>query len=212
MTSLAGIPAFVSLPGDVLAGVATQARPVRYRAGSVVRPAGSAPESVLLLLGGTVVAAYTGQAGSQMWPARWGGPAIVDKPSALGGPATAGSLIATTPVAGLLLPHERFLGLLEEHEPVRRHVLGRLAAEALSLRERLADAATLPAVARVARWLLAAGAWHGSQEELARALGLSRVTVNRALGRLAGAAAVRLTPGGVRVADPARLAAYAGCS
>jgi hypothetical protein len=81
--------------------------------------------------------------------------------------------------AGLLLSHDRFLGLLEDHEPVRRHVPRRLAADTLALRERLADA-TLPAVARVARWPLATGDWHGSQEDLARTLGLGRL---RGLGR-----------------------------
>ncbi|PZF96022.1 hypothetical protein C1I99_17575 [Micromonospora deserti] len=177
----------------------------------MVRPAGAAPEAVLLLLTGTIVAAYAGPSGGQLWPARWDGPGIVDKPAILGGPAPSGALLALTPCAGLLLSQHRFLRLLDEHEPVRRHVTGRLAVDALALRERLAEAATLPAVARVARWMLAAGAWHGSQEDLARALGLSRVTVNRALGALARAAAVRLTSSGVRVADRSRLAAHAYC-
>ncbi|MEJ3746304.1 Crp/Fnr family transcriptional regulator [Actinomycetes bacterium KLBMP 9797] len=208
MTSVAAIPAFASLDGAALAELARHARPVRYCAGAVVRPAGTAPDSVLLLLSGTVVAAYAGPSGGELWPARWDGPAIVDKPAALGGPARSGGLLATAPCAGRLLSPHHFLRLLDAHEPVRRHVLNRLATDALALRERLAEATTLPAVARVARWLLATGAWHGSQDELARALGLSRVTVNRALGRLARAGAVRLTPGGVRVVDPARLTSF----
>jgi CRP/FNR family transcriptional regulator, cyclic AMP receptor protein len=118
----------------------------------------------------------------------------------------AGALVATTRSAGLLLSRDRFLGLLDQHEPVRRHVLSRLAADSLALRERVADATTLPAVARVARWLLATGDWHGSQEDLARTLGVGRVTVNRALGRLARVAALRVTQGGVRVVDANRLA------
>jgi CRP/FNR family transcriptional regulator, cyclic AMP receptor protein len=81
-------------------------------------------------------------------------------------------------------------------------------------RRRLAGAATLPAVARVAAWLHAqepAGriVWRGSQEELAWALGLSRVTVNRALGRLAGAGVVAVTRHGVVVQDRERLAEFA---
>jgi len=181
MTSVAAIPAFACLSADAVAEVNRYARPVRYRAGAVVRPAGSAPEAVLLLLTGTIVAGYAGPSGGETWPARWDGPAIVDKPATLGGPTPSGALLATTPAAGMLLSHDRFLRLLDEHEPVRHHVLGQLAADA----------------------------WHGSQEDLARALGLSRVTVNRALGRLARAAAVRLTTGGVRVTDPARLATHA---
>jgi CRP-like cAMP-binding protein len=122
---------------------------------------------------------------------------------------TSGALLVVTAASGRLLSHRRFLRLIDEHEPVRRHVLGRLATDALTLRHRLADAATLPAVARVARSLMVAGVWRGSQDDLARSLGLSRVTVNRALGRLARAKAVQLTSGGVRVADAAELAAYA---
>jgi CRP/FNR family transcriptional regulator, cyclic AMP receptor protein len=192
-----------------VAEVVRHTRPVTYRAGAVVRAAGAAPDGVLLLLTGTVVAADAAPSGGQLWPARWDGPAIVDKPASLGGPPASGALVATTRCGGRLLSHTRFLRLLDEHPPVRRHVLDRLAADALALRERLAEAASLPALARVARWLLAAGGWHGSQEDLARTLGLNRVTVNRALGQLARAAAVRLTPGGVRVVDPNRLAAHA---
>ncbi|WP_229075109.1 Crp/Fnr family transcriptional regulator [Actinoplanes sp. DH11] len=52
-------------------------------------------------------------------------------------------------------------------------------------------------------------AWRGSQEQLARVLGLSRVTVNRALARLTRAGAVTVTPHGIVIADPAALAACA---
>lgn len=69
---------------------------------------------------------------------------------------------------------------------------------------------TLPAVAQVAAWLGAQDpadrvAWRGTQEQLGRALGLSRVTVNRALGRLAGLGAIERTPRGVVVIDRGRL-------
>jgi CRP/FNR family transcriptional regulator, cyclic AMP receptor protein len=53
-------------------------------------------------------------------------------------------------------------------------------------------------------------AWRGSQEQLARLLGLSRVTVNRALARLAQAGAVRLTARGIVIADRIRLDAFVG--
>ena len=73
---------------------------------------------------------------------------------------------------------------------------------------------TLPAVAQVAAWLHAqepAGriVWRGSQEELARVLGLSRVTVNRALGRLTEAGVVAVTRHGVVAQNRERLAGFA---
>jgi CRP/FNR family cyclic AMP-dependent transcriptional regulator len=44
---------------------------------------------------------------------------------------------------------------------------------------------------------------------LARVLGLSRVTVNRALARLSQAGAVELTPYGILIADRTRLNTFA---
>ncbi|MCW6010238.1 helix-turn-helix domain-containing protein [Micromonospora sp. CPCC 205371] len=236
MTSLATIPAFAALGARTLVALERESHPIRYAAGALIRPATapdvassppvagsvSAPASsasaaarggavagpVILLLRGTVVAVYPAASGAQFWSGRWDGPAIVDKPAALAGPAPSGALLATTAVTGRALPAERFLRLLDDEPSVRRHVLGKLAADALALQQRMADAVTLPAAARVARALLAEGTWRGSQEELARALGLSRVTVNRILGRLAAASAVRLTQGGVKVVNPARLADY----
>ncbi|GLH97540.1 Crp/Fnr family transcriptional regulator [Phytohabitans aurantiacus] len=212
MTSLATIPAFAALDARTLVALERESHPIRYAAGAVIRPA-TAPGvvcsgPVILLTRGTIVAAYPAASGGQFWAGRWDGPAIVDKPAALGGPTPSGALLATTAVTGRVLPAARFLRLLDEQPSVRRHVLGKLAADALAQRQRMADAVTLPAVARVARSLLAEGTWRGSQEELARVLGLSRVTVNRVLGRLAAASAVRLTEGGVRVVNPTRLATY----
>jgi hypothetical protein len=88
-----------------------------------------------------------------------------------------------------------------------------LAADVTATQSRLAQAVTLPAVAQVAAWLQAQDpadrvAWRGSQEQLGRLLGLSRVTVNRALARLTGAGAVALTGKGVVVIDRERLGSW----
>jgi CRP/FNR family transcriptional regulator, cyclic AMP receptor protein len=97
---------------------------------------------------------------------------------------------------------------------VRDHVLTELARDAVAGRCRFADAVTLPAVVRIAAFLSDQNpdrqvAWPGTQERLARALDLSRVTVNRALTRVSAAGAIRLTRGGVVVADRTRLDARA---
>jgi CRP-like cAMP-binding protein len=210
MTSLATIPAFRSLPTDALDALRAASRPVSYPPGAAVRRDGA----VLLLLSGVVVGAHVDASGAEVWPARWEAPAIVDKPAALA-PAV-GALIAATACRGRRLPADAFLRLLDDQPAVRRHVLARLAADAADLRRRLAEATTVPALGRVAGWLLATGAkpgevaWRGSQEDLARLLGLSRVTVNRALQRLAGSAAVALTPRGVVLLDPASLVSARG--
>jgi CRP/FNR family cyclic AMP-dependent transcriptional regulator len=157
-----------------------------------------------------VAATHVSPSGREVWLGHWVGPAIVDKPAVLDGGTPSAGLVAVTAVSVRLLPRDRFLRLLDEEQSVRDHVLGQLARDLLASRRRLAQAATLPAVAQVATWLNAqdpAGrvAWRGSQEQLARMLGLSRVTVNRALSRLTGAGAVRLTDQGIVVADRERL-------
>lgn len=213
MSSLAAIPAFRALPPAVLAALADDSRPMRLSADAVIRHPGDSPQAVVLLLSGTVVASYTGPTGAEVWPERWEGPAIVDKAPVLEGGRPLTGLVAKTESYARLLPRARFLRLLEEEKSVRRHVLNRLARDVLAVRQRLAQAVTLPAVSQVAAWLSAHDcahtvAWRGSQEDLARVLGLSRVTVNRALARLARAGALRLTPYGIVVDDGQRLVQF----
>ena len=208
MTSLAAIPALRALPPASLAAVGRASRTVRYGAGSFIRAPGTPADGVLLLLAGTVAAEHATVDGTPVWPDRWTGPSIVDKPAALDGGAWPSGLVAVTACTGRLLPRNRFLRLLEEESSVRRHVLAHLARDVLVGRRQLAQAVTLPAAARVAAWLANQAdpvAWRGTQEQLGRVLGLSRVTVNRALSRLARAGAITLSPHGIVVIDRRRL-------
>ncbi|MER7455714.1 Crp/Fnr family transcriptional regulator [Micromonospora sp. NPDC126480] len=215
MTGLADIPALRGLAPAVLEQLDRACPTVRHRSGAVLRPVGAPARFAVLLVAGAVVARHTGPSGAELWSARWEAPAIVDKPTLLsGGPATA-DLVTPRGCTVRLLPRDTFLALLDQHEPVRQHVLGHLARDVLVNRERLAATTTRPAVARVAATLLdtanRAGdpTWRGSQEELARAAGLTRVTVNRALHRLSRAGVVRVSARCVTVVDAENLARYA---
>ncbi len=211
---LASIPALRRLAPAALAALDRDGREVRFAAGDVVRPAGRPVDAAVLLLSGIVVATCTGPDGRELWLERWVAPAIADKPAILGdGPPPTG-LAALDAMTAFLLPRSRFLRLLAAEPSVREHDMGRLGDVVVAGRRRLADAVTLPATVRVAAWLATrddAGpvAWRGTQEDLARLLGLSRVTVNRALASLAGAGAVRTTARGVEVTDRSRLVAVA---
>lgn len=210
MTSLGSVPALRVLSAPAREAVVRDSRPVRFGTGAVVRPYGEPARSVLVVLSGTVVAAHLSSSGAQMWPERWTGPVLADKPAVLGGGVPPSGLVALTAVTARLLPRQRFLRLLDEEPAFREHVLRRLARDALDSRRRLAQATTLPAAGRVAAWLGAQDpadrvAWRGSQEQLARMLGMSRVSVNRALTKLAGAGAVRMTDRGIVVGDRGRL-------
>jgi len=215
MGSLASIPALRGLPPAALQALTGQTRAARFAAGTVLRPAGEVAHSVVLLLSGTVVATYVKPAGVEVWPERWVGPALVDKPAVLDGDPPSTGLMAMTTISVRLLRRAGFFRLLEDERSVREHVLAQLARDAMAGRRRLAQAATLPAVAQLAIWLTAQNqnqrvAWRGSQEHLARVLGFSRVTVNRALAQLTQAGAVRLTAHGIVIADQTRLATFIG--
>ncbi|WP_213013286.1 Crp/Fnr family transcriptional regulator [Paractinoplanes toevensis] len=210
MTSVGFIPALRALPSAKLEAVDRDSHPARFRAGAVIRPAGERASAVVLLLSGTVVATHTQPCGGEVWPDRWTGPAIVDKAAVLDGETPSTGLAAITAVTARLLPRIRFMRLLDEEQSVREHVLGQLAKDVMASRQRLSQAVTLPAVAQLAAWLVAQNptdrvAWRGSQEQLARMLGRSRVTINRALARLTDTGAVRVTDQGIVVVDRSRL-------
>ena len=213
MGSLASIPALRALAPTALAALAGRTRAARFAAGAVLRPAGEPARHVVFLLSGMVAATYGRPDGAEMWPERWIGPTIVDKPAVLDGRPCSTGLMAISTVSVRLLPRAGFLRLLEREPSVREHVLAQLARDAMTGRRRLVQAVTSPAVARIAVWLNEQDrdqhvAWSGSQDQLARFLGLSRVTVNRALARLAQAGAIRLTTRGIVIADRARLHAF----
>ena len=214
MTSLAAVPALRSLAPDALDALVRRTREVHFSAGTVLRAPSKSPRFVIFLLAGTVVATYDTPSGVPVWPARWSGPAIVDKAAQLGGEVPVTGLMTLTAASARLLPSAGFLNLLEGEPSVRTHVLAQLARDAMTDRRRLVHAATLPALTHLAVWLNEQNpdhgvAWRGSQEQLACLLGRSRVTVNRALARLTRVGAVKLTAHGVVVADRARLSTFA---
>jgi CRP-like cAMP-binding protein len=114
------------------------------------------------------------------------------------------------------VPRERFLALLDDSAAVRAHVFRLLATQARAQQDRLTDTVTLPCEARLAAWLLAEAdsgrvSLPGGQRGLADVLGVTRVTVNRALSRLRRDGLIRQAAGGwIEVLAPELLALRAG--
>jgi CRP/FNR family cyclic AMP-dependent transcriptional regulator len=131
----------------------------------------------------------------------------------LSGAACPATWVATGPGRGLTLSATRFAELLREQPRVREHVLRYLAVQACQSRAALPAGAAGPAATRVARWLLAAsGPGHrkviglpAGQQGLAEELGLSRVTVNRALRQFAATGVIRVRPRQIILLAPAGL-------
>lgn len=123
--------------------------------------------------------------------------------------------MATAPGRALVLSAPVFWALLREQHQMREHVLRYLALQVGQTRIALAARATGPALTQLARWLLTASGpgarptvgLPAGQQGLAEELGLSRVTVNRALQQLARAGTISLRPRAITVLDPAGLAA-----
>ncbi|MBO8193461.1 Crp/Fnr family transcriptional regulator [Streptomyces oryzae] len=192
------MPLLASLPEGTLRQLWHGSVPHTAPAGQQLRAVGDPATHLLLLLRGQVSATTTTGAGRVIRFGEWAAPCALDKVAVIDGAGHTATLTALTPCTVRSLPRDRFLGLVEDVAAVRAHVLRVLAGFARRQQQQLAATATLPAHARLSAWLLeqaAAGPGAtarpgcrvplpGSQQDLADLLGVTRVTVNRALARL----------------------------
>ncbi|WP_243740456.1 Crp/Fnr family transcriptional regulator [Streptomyces sp. 8K308] len=207
--ALGAVPLLAGLGADRLRELWAASVRRRHPAGQVLGHAGAPATHLLLLLRGTVAATGHTAAGRTVRHGEWTGPRALDKVAVIDGLGHTATLIAVTACEVAALPRDRFLALTDDVASVRAHVLRVLAAEARQQQARFTDAATLPAEARLAAWLLAEVAARrdtvvplGTQQELAEHLGLSRVTVNRALHRLRRDGLIDVARRTVRVPAP----------
>ncbi|MFE9388505.1 Crp/Fnr family transcriptional regulator [Streptomyces sp. NPDC006784] len=190
--SLAHVPLLASLPDDALRRAWRGSLPQTAAAGTALGRTGDPAAHLLLLLRGRVAAATTTRTGRVVRFGEWAAPCALDKVAVIDGAGHTATFTALTPCAVRRLPRARFLELVDGTAQVRTHVLRVLADDARRQQQRLIAAATLPAEARVAAWLLEQAAaapgtrvvLPGGQQALADLLGVTRVTVNRALARL----------------------------
>ncbi|MDT0342176.1 Crp/Fnr family transcriptional regulator [Streptomyces litchfieldiae] len=211
--ALRAVPLLAALPDDQLRALWGASVPREHPAGQVLRRAGAPATHLLLLLRGRVSAGVTTPDGRLVTHGEWTGPRALDKVAVIDGRGHTATLTATTPCLVRALPRDRFLALTDDAPAVRAHVLRVLAAEVRRERARFTAAATRTTEARLADWLLinagAAGAGGrvpfpgaGTQQDLADHLGVSRVTVNRALARLRRAGLVEVDRCGVLLRAP----------
>jgi CRP/FNR family transcriptional regulator len=118
-----------------------------------------------------------------------------------------------------LLPASLLRTLIDEVPALRDHVLHHLSAQVNRDRRARVRAIAPQPVARIAHWIADSRPAQGSrirlpgaQQGLGEEIGLSRVSVNRALRVLAEAGAIRIEPGVIVVLDPGRLTAAAADS
>ncbi|MGP4115335.1 Crp/Fnr family transcriptional regulator [Streptomyces sp. 4N509B] len=194
--SLGEVPLFAGLSDEALRTLWDGSLARRCPAGHVLRHAGDPASHLVLLLRGRVAATDGTRSGRVVRLGEWAGPCALDKVAVIDGRGHTATLTALTPCSVRALPRDRFLSVVDDAPAVRAHVLRVLAGQARRHQERVTATATLPAEARLAAWLLgdaASGAASGggtsvalpgTQQDLADLLGVTRVTVNRALSRL----------------------------
>lgn len=211
---MSAVPLLAALPDAAVRQLWRDSVPRAVPAGQALRTEGDPAAHLLLLLRGRVAATTTTGSGRVVRFGEWAAPCALDKVAVIDGGGHTATLTALTPCAVRSLPRERFLGLVDDVAAVRAHVLLVLAGAVRRDQERLAMTATLPAEARLSAWLLhrAAGAADGrvllpgTQQDLADLLGVTRVTVNRALTRLRRDRLIELRRGTVVVLAPELLA------
>ncbi|WBB59024.1 Crp/Fnr family transcriptional regulator [Streptomyces sp. WMMC500] len=212
--ALHAVPLLRGLPPARLHALWQRSVPRRYAAGEVLRAAGEPAGHLLLLLDGRVAATVVSAAGRVVRVGAWAGPCALDKVAVIDDRGHTATLTAVTPCTVRSLPRADFLALVDDATAVRAHVLRTLAAQARDQQTRFTATATLPASARLAAWLLAEAArlrssrvpLPGGQQPLADHLGVTRVTLNRALSGLRRDGLLTYARGEVEILAPETLA------
>jgi CRP/FNR family transcriptional regulator, cyclic AMP receptor protein len=215
--ALEDLPLLAELPAEALAEVSAYARYRRYPTGQILCTEGDPADHLIVLLAGQVAESVCDADGREVVLAAYGAPAGIGKVALLDSGTHPATVTARTAVEVACLPRKPLLGAVTGHPGSAARLLATLARMVRERDQDRVDAALLSAPTRIARWLarrledgggvvpLPAG-----QAGLGAELGLSRVTVNRALQSLRVRGLIEIRSGGVRVVDVVGLARRAG--
>jgi CRP-like cAMP-binding protein len=213
--ALAAVPLLADLPAAARAGLAAIARPLRFREAAPIFRAGDPGDGLLLVQDGVVRLHIATPAGREMslgliGPGEpLGEIALID-----GGPRSADAT-ALTPVRALLLPGAAALPVIAADPAAALVLLRALAARLRRTTAQLEGVALRPLPQRLAAALLKlsaadpAGLVRLSQGHLAGLVAATRPKVNAALVAMRAAGLIGPSAAGLRVLDPAGLAALA---
>lgn len=212
---LATVPMLAQVTGERLGHLAAAHGVRHFTAGSVLLRQGAPATRLLIMLDGQASPIVDHASGTRSRYPLTAAPCVIDKAAVLAGGAYPATWVATRPGRALALSAHAFWALLREQHQIREHVLRYRALQVSDTRTAMATRATSSAITRLARWLLTASAsgarpvirLPAGQQGLAEELGLSRVTVNRALQQLTRAGTIRLRPQAIILLTPASLAA-----
>lgn len=187
--------------------------PRKYRAGQLVYLQGARPERFYYLISGSVRSFISTGDGEERVLAIHRSGDLMGEASFFDGCPRVTSAMAVEDCRILAIDREQLDAAFQRHPELALPMLQHLARTVRLLSDHV-ESASLPARQRVVRWLLGqptgpGGALKATHEAIGQAVGLSRVTVSRALGELAALGLVKLGYRSVSVLDRGALESLA---
>ncbi len=202
---LADVPLLATLGPDRLARLAAVSPAREFDAGAVVATRGAPAAHLVVAETGGLTAVHETEDGRRRRLGEFAAPCAVDKTAVLDGGGHTATWLTSARSRLRFVPAAEFRALVDIAS-VRDHVLAHLAGQLRDRQDELVLTSFADAPTRVAAWLVRAATTRvvlpGAQQGLAETLGLTRVSVNRALRTLAGEGLVRVEPGAVVVLAP----------
>lgn len=205
--AFAAVPIFATLDPATRDELAAESRVRHYPEGQILCSEGDPGSELLVLEAGQVRVSRFSQGGQETVLAEVDAPTAFGELALIDGAPRAATLTATSDVRIRYLHREIVMGLLEREPAVAIAMMQSLTAMVRSANERLADMVSLDVPGRLAKWLLRHADQDGrvvleqSQEELALAIGTTRVTVNRSLRRFERLGLIAVTGDDLRLQD-----------
>lgn len=175
--------------------------------GEMLLAQGAPTDVVHVLLTGEATSVCVTEAGRSVALARWLAPTVIDKVAMFAEVRHPASVSIDTDAIWCTLPSASVRAAIATNPAAQQHALARVSVEARSARDSFVDAATRSSTARLARWLVISMdvgvpvILPSPQERLAFQLGMTRVTLNRALHSLAEQALIEVDGSSVVAVD-----------
>ncbi len=210
---LAKVPLFAHLDEDQLRLVVRQSIQRTAVAGAVVVGLGQRADHLIVVEAGALTAVRETADGQRLRLGHFAAPCAVDKAAVLDAAGHTATWIAATRSQLRLIRRDDLLSLIDDIPAARRHIMVHLASQIRRQQDDLMNVSFGDTTTRVAAWLVRAAGEGGSrvvlpgaQQGLGEAIGASRVSVNRALKKLALLGLIHTEPGAVTLLAPELLA------
>lgn len=213
MNGLGTVPLFSAVDPDRLERLAAASVVREIDAGGVVVLRGAPAVALIVVETGSLTAVHETTGGRRLRLGEFAAPCAVDKVAVLDRGGYSATWLAVSRSRLRFVPAAEVLAVVDDVPAARRHVLAHLAGQARERQEALVNVSFADATTRTAAWLVRTASRDGTrvvlpgaQQGLAETIGVTRVSVNRALRTLAAEGLVRVEPGVVVLLAPELLA------